>query len=566
MITANNHGDGHSKIRYAHFLFIVIIVFFAFLYFFFEFLIPYYAIPSDDFNYRLSIDGKIQKSHVRLLIFILANRSVQALVAPLPESWFVSTYDTMLLTSHLMHFGTALVLSLVLRRYTKSKYWSVLGLIGFLVASWTNVYELFISHASFAGFFVTLEIYIILRLRDCAFVDRPDHLAPSGSSRGRIEAILLLVGFSVAMVCLLLSTSAGPFWAASLLLFSVTVFLFSFVCAPEGFDRREVAALLKRALAPRNAPVLVATLLPFVWFGLFLMEHSQVVLAHYTENLTSPHYEDATQILGIRDFTVPFLTLRVLFFHLPGLCALSVVLAGIWLATRRNNIRKASARQIVIAALFTTIAISVVASDLHSFTKLGRILFPFLPLILLTTLLLAAELVAEISSARRVAMVGTALAFAIFTVFHLGRTVENHAARYRLADFLMAANADLYLMESDPHAIWIDRAIPRDFSLIANPNDIPSHRNRPAILVIGPRGKASGLSFLQGAVLPDFLPGGDLLAPPPNVRELGFPYYAYLPALVQEEEIVQMLYFRGEMPRGDDDEKRIVVWAFPSSE
>ena len=34
----------------------------------------------------------------------------------------------------------------------------------------------------------------------------------------------------------------------------------------------------------------------------------------------------------------------------------------------------------------TTIVLSLVASDLHGFTKLGRILFPFFPLILLTTL------------------------------------------------------------------------------------------------------------------------------------------------------------------------------------
>lgn len=566
MTTTNNQESGHLNYHNALFLLVIIIAFFIHLYFFFVFLTPYYPIPSDDFNYHLSIDGKIQTSHIRLLFFVLANRVVGSLVAPLPESWFESTYDTMLLTSHLMHFGTALVLSLVLRRYTKSIYWSVLGLIGFLMASWTNVYELFISHASFAGFFVTLETYIILRLRDWAFAERGDNLALPVSHAGRVEGILLLAGFSIAMVCLLLSTSAGPFWAASVLLLLAAVFLFSFVFAPDGFDRRGTTALLKRSLAPRNALVLAATLLPFVWLGLFLMEHSEVVIAHYTENLRSPHYQNATEILGIRDFAVPFLTFRVLFFHLPGLCLLSVLLAGAWLATRRSSERNACVQQIVIAALLTTITMTAIASDLHSFTKLGRILFPFMPLILLTTLLLAAELLAEIGRMRRVAMMGTAIVFAIFTAFHLGRTVENHAARYRLVDFLMAANADLYLLDSDPHAIWIDRAIPKDFRFVTDPKEIPQHGDKPALLVVGPRGQASGLSFLQGAVLPDFVPDDELLAPPPNVRELRFPYYAYLPALVQEEEIMQMLYFRGELPAIDDDDKKPVVWIFQSPE
>jgi hypothetical protein len=536
----------------------------AHLWVYFTFLTPYYPVPSDDFSLRASVEGKIGKGHINLIVLISLFRAANALGTALPEGLFASTYDAMLLVSHLLHFATGLVLALVVRRYTRSMLWPFLALIGFLAASWTNVYTLLISHASAGAFFFSLAVAIILRLRDLTFPGAPEPPGRPSAEGGRTEAIFLLLGLSVTTVCLLLSTSAGPFWAASLCLLLASSFAFSLTALLRLRGWEAAIALLREKWTARNLVVLTVTQIPFILLGLYMIRFRERILQPFQDNLDAGHLSELQEGLGIANTNISFLSLRVLLFHLPGLSAALVALAVVWLFWQRPWRSVSSNSWCILAALLLTLVLSLVASDVHGFTKLGRSLFPFFPLILLTALLLTADLTARAINRLRIAAVILALAVAFFA-FHAARSIDNYRVRYDFLRFLMAQAADVpaYLLAADPHARWIENAAPRPFRYLTTLSGLPASVQRGGILVVGPGGKDSGRSFLHRGLLSDFVRPDELTTLLKSAHARQFPYYAYLPAFLQEEENTQLLFFRGLMPDPEDPEKQAVVWTSP---
>lgn len=291
------------------------------------FLTPYYPVPSDDVRFRASVEGKIFTGHANLIVLISLFRAANALRQALPEGLVASTYDAMLLVSHLLHFATGLVLALIVRRYTRSFLWSFLALIGFLTASWTNVYTLLISHASAGAFFFTLAVAIVLRLHDLAFPAAPQPPGRSSPEGGRTEAIFLMLGLSVTTVCLLLSTSAGPFWAASLCLLLTFTFAASLIAVSRLRGWETAITLLREMWTARNLATLIVTQMPFILLGLYVIRFRENILQPFQNNLDAQHLNTLKEALGIADTNVPFLSSRVLLFHLPGLSAAVIVLA-----------------------------------------------------------------------------------------------------------------------------------------------------------------------------------------------------------------------------------------------
>ena len=216
---------------------------------------------------------------------------------------------------------------------------------------------------------------------------------------------------------------------------------------------------------------------------------------------------------------------------------------------------------ILVGAIILAYAFAI---DFLPTTKMPRTHYQMYPLLIAFILLSINLLIVKQANNKRsvlLKIIGTVVILIVFLLnFKLVHGIKQ--SKNAFPDFLSKNPQvkNIYLLKEDPHTIYIEKWLNDDrvrFIEIKTLNKIlesESKDKKMGILVVGPTGKGSGNSILRHSSLPDFD-----FDPPADIEAkiLYFPYMAYYPTFIFEEEISQALYFEGKIPSYHEKDKKI---------
>lgn len=462
---------------------------------------PYRPFPSDDRIFAWNPNAKI---HMPLYV---------AMLHVMGWIWGLFSGDWMsslLLLTAVFHAVTTSMLGLVTWRQTRSLPLSAATILVFGTSSWTVIYYHFAFYVPVSTALVSTAVFLAFRSREKG-VDERRWLAAAGATAA-------------------LTQWTSPSGLVDLAAVGVLVAVIT-------FERRWRPWL--RRLFYFSAPALGVVLL---YAAIFWRQY----LAHLHENLNSDHMKYAIDKWGYVPTTPFWSFFRMAWYHSP-LLMLTALVALIVLAALKARERGARLERRAAIGVFALILFHALAVDVLPFTKLARTHFPIYGFVVVGIALVTKICAEAFVGIRRRLIVASVLVLGIVTASGVSRSVELTILRMSAADVLygyLAQGGRLYALTSDPAKNFLGAWLGVELQKINTAAEIPQDP-RPAAIIIGPRGKHSGVNLLTPCALPDYDFDERLVA---GMRQMDLAFHPFYPGFMFEEEICTGLYFEGRIP------------------
>jgi len=503
---------------------------------------PYRLFPSDDRSFWLLLEKTGIYNYIMYGISIKNDPTIYKPVTGLSllffrKIWSIFSSDSLstLLFSTVVSNSVIVFLSNIITfRITKSVMAAVVSMILYATSAWPANYFFLYSYAPFAAM---LSLLALLFMNEA-------YLNPV-----RKNFFIALSGITLGLF----------FWASVSSPLLVGIYLLAFFC------------LFRPIPLKHNLKIVIMYCVPlFFTIALFIPGAWRAVIVHLKENIATPHYTDALnkfKFIPKSPFLSFFYIVRAYSSLLIYSFSIVCILMAILIIIRKYQSGKKiifSLSEKVLFILVAVILLHSVTIDVLPFTKLGRTHFVVYPIFIIATTAMFHLLISGyLYRYKRYLYV---LCFTLLTfvvVENVSFSSEMIHARMDFPSYLTSIHPKvqrLYMLKEDVHTSFIKGWL-KDFNIEVLPISKLEQallEDKNAALIIGPMGKDSGISVLRHSTLSDFtIENIDNYKSLRNAKKMTFPYYAYFPSFLFEEEISQALYFLGKVPDYEQDSKKL---------
>lgn len=507
--------------------------------------LPYRVFPCDEIDYQnrinelrflldMNMPGEFFSSilHERLAVYLMAVLGMQYVTSLFP----VGPMAHFPVISAIGHGVTLFFLFLIIHRTTKSLPASLAGGLLFATSGWPMTYVFEPLHIAFSTPFILAGLYILLTV---------EPLEDGGWRK-------VVIAASFASVSQWISSSA-------LAMLAVLTTIAALLFMSKGFYRAAIRLFL----------VWCGTL--FAMVSVYFLLAGQAYFIHARANLNSKHWTMAASYFDVLPRIKPLNFLRILYLYSPMLTTLLAAAAGLAiyaiLSRRKQWLGETGLR--VAFILLLGISLHAAMMDIMPVTKLGRLHFPYLPMVIAIVAIVGHWALLRLrAKSEGYGRMGIAVAAVLICItMYQGIAVAHETVRVRTAapEYIKHKMPDipLFVLAEDDNAQFITPWLSEFKIGVISASDLLSYLNRKDRLadtrfavILGPTGKDSAIGLSS-------LPGKDFYFDYSNIPHVILPwYYSFYPPFTVEEEVNQALYQEGRIPDYRTPESSLKILLF----
>ncbi len=494
---------------------------------------PYRLFPTDDNWFLAVLTKKVELGtdeiyHPVFFYFMFLIKTIWDFLSNDIRSVF-------LIAALLCNTVTLAILATIIYRLSGKYTLSIIAIVLWAFSAWPANYYFWGSYTTISTMIFMLSFYLLLE----SYLYYNNNLSKSFS---------LLILSSILAGFYAWSTASSPP--------VILVLLLAFV-------------LLYNKKLLQKKRYLIYIVLFFIIWGLFFAVYRKGFIEHLHINLTTDHYSTSMQKFGYIPET-PFFS----FFHVQSVYSniLSVsflILNGLYvfyLIIKCCTKQKITRVENIVNILLLMVWCHLLVIDFLPFTKLGRTHFVMYPLFVTSFIFLlyfmyrhALLFVAKHHKLYMGLRVMCLLILGGVVVQNIQTARELIIATKSAPAFLnqFISEIKFYTLEADPHTYFISDIWLHDIQV--NPVSIEEFNHvrltkgveEKTGLIVGPTGKNSGrMSIIYHRIFNDLYMKEiqNQLNWADTKKVILLPYYTTFPTFVMEEEIMQGLYFEGQLP------------------